>query len=153
MSKCCSISIVAMIGLLALACNQPGPDTRQPAGVKTASGAKPCMDQVIALDDSLGKVRNHACKTISLSETIRQYAAGMEKANYASCPPAFVTAFNKHREAWLAVLPVADKYPDLRGEMHDLFKKLETGKDADTFKPLVKAIWGTWAEVEQAVKE
>lgn len=111
------------------------------------------MDRVIALDDSLGKVRNHACETISLGETIRQYAAGMEKANYESCPPAFVAAFNKHREAWLAVLLVADQYPALRGEMHDLFKNLESGKDSAAFKPLVKSIWDTWGDVEKAVKE
>jgi len=53
----------------------------------------------------------------------------------------------------MAVLPITDRYPDLREEMHDLFKKLETGKDAEVSKPLVKTIWATWAEVEQAMKE
>ncbi|MBK7854771.1 MAG: hypothetical protein IPJ79_07555 [Bacteroidetes bacterium] len=39
---------------------------------------KECMNRVIALDDSLGKIRNHACEKISLSQSIKDYSAGMK---------------------------------------------------------------------------
>ena len=61
--------------------------------------------------------------------------------------------FEKHREAWLALLPVTDQYPDLRGEMHVLFKQLESGRHAESFKPLVKTVWDTWAEIEAVMQE
>lgn len=114
---------------------------------------KECMNRVIALDDSLGKIRNHACEKISLSQSIKDYSAGMKKFSYKKCPESFKKAFERHRQAWANMLVVTDKYPDLRGEMHVLFKQLEEGKDAELFKPLLKAIWDTWAEVEKAIKE
>lgn len=101
----------------------------------------------------MGKARNHACETISLSETIRQYADAMGKINYRNCPEDFSAAFGRHQKAWLALLPVTDQYPNLRGEMHDLFAQIEAGDHAEQFKPLVKTVWDTWAEVEAAMKE
>ncbi|MBP6812978.1 MAG: sulfurtransferase [Saprospiraceae bacterium] len=115
--------------------------------------SRDCMARVIALDDSLGKARNHACERLDLSETIRQYAKGLSKINYKSCPAAFANAFKKHREAWLALIPVTDQYSALRGEMHDLFKKIESGKDGKQFKALVKTVWDTWAEIETAMAD
>jgi len=112
-----------------------------------------CMARAIALDDSLGIVRNHACKAISLSETIRQYAEGIGQITRMGCPTAFTEGFQKHREAWLALVSVTDQYPDLRGEMHTLFKQLEAGSHAGQFKPLVKAVWDTWGEIEAAMEE
>lgn len=140
----------ALFVLLLFSCGQSVKMTE-----KTVQAQKPndCMAQVIALDDSLGKVRNRACQTISLSETIRQYADGMEKISYRGCPSDFTEAFRKHREAWLALIPVTDQYPGLRGEMHVLFKQLESGEHAERFKPLVKTVWDTWAEVEAAMKK
>lgn len=139
----------ALFVLLLFSCGQSVKMTQ-----KTVPAQKPndCMAQVIALDDSLGKARNRACQTISLSETIRQYAGGMEKISYRGCPSDFTEAFRKHREAWLALIPVTDQYPGLRGEMHVLFKQLESGEHAERFKPLVKTVWDTWAEVEAAMK-
>ena len=122
---------------------------QEPATQKT----RDCMARVIALDDSLGKVRNHTCESTPLSETIRQYAFALENIDYEACPAAFSTAFQKHREAWLALLPVTDQYSGLRGEMHVLFKQLESGEHAEQFKSLVKAVWDTWAEIEAAMKE
>ncbi len=112
-----------------------------------------CMKKIIAMDDSLGTIRNHACETVSLAETIRNYAASLQKLDFSSCPPSFATAFEKHRQAWLAMIPLAEKYPKLRGEMHDLFDQLKAGEDAAVFGPLLDAIWATWAEVELAMKQ
>ena len=122
-----------------------------PAQANTST--QDCMKRVIALDDSLGKLRNHACEKISLAETIRNYADGLQKIDFSNCPADFTAAFEKHRQAWLQLIPAVEKYPDLRGEMHDLFDGLEHGKDADAFKPLVKTVWDTWEEIETVMKE
>lgn len=114
---------------------------------------KECIDSVIAIDDSLGKIRNHACERVSLSQSIRNYSAAIKKISYKDCPQSFKKAFEKHQQAWDAMVVVTDKYPQLRGEMHVLFKKLEEGNDAELFKPLLKEIWETWEEVEKAIKE
>ena len=111
-----------------------------------------CMTEAIALDDSLGRVRNHACETVSLSQSIRQYANAISAIDFFGCPEALSAGFKKHAAAWLALLPVTDQYPNLRGEMHVLFKQLESGRHAEQFKPLLKAVWDTWGEIEEAMK-
>jgi len=113
---------------------------------------KSCMDQVIAIDNDIGGTRNHNCEVMSLSETIKIYTAGIDKIDFKGCPSDFSKAFDDHKKAWTAMLAVTDKYPDLRGEMHDLFKILEEGKDKDSFKPLLAKIWSTWADVEKAME-
>mgnify|MGYP007073270431 CR=1 FL=1 len=111
-----------------------------------------CIQRIIDADNVLGKTRNHACETISMAETIQNYADGMAKLDFRGCPPDFAKAFERHRQAWIDMIPLVEKYPDMRGEMHVLFDQLEKGPDAETFKPLLKAIWDTWAEVEAAMK-
>jgi len=111
-----------------------------------------CIRHIIALDDSLGRIRNHACESISLAATIRNYAAGINKHDFRGCPPDFTKAFGRHRQAWLDMVPFVEKHSGLRGEMHVLFEQLEKGPDAATFNPLLRNIWDTWAEVEAAMK-
>ena len=130
----------------------PGCKDRSAAGQKDlVAPGQACIERIIALDDSLGGVRNHACETISLTETIRQYTDAMGRFDYSDCPDAFTKAIQKHRKAWLALVHLVDQYPDLRGEMHDLFEQLENGRDSATFKPLLKTVWDTWGEVERAM--
>lgn len=136
------------LALLTTACRSAG----HPAVAKTANSPQDCIQRVIALDDSMGRVRNHACETISLAQTVQNYADGMKQADFRNCPPAFADAFERHRQAWINLIPVMEKYPDMRGEMHILFNHLEIGKDAASFNPLLKAVWDTWAEVETAMK-
>lgn len=119
----------------------------------SADAKNECIAGIMAVDDSLGKIRNHACERISMSQTITQYADAMEKFDFRNCPVEYAIAYEKHRKAWIDILAVTDKYPDLRGEMHVLFKQLEQSKDSDEFKPLLKSVWDTWAEVETAMKD
>ncbi|WP_155958842.1 hypothetical protein [Flavobacterium limnosediminis] len=112
-----------------------------------------CISRVIAIDDSLGKIRNRECENLSLSQTIANYTKGMAAIDTKGCPEAFSKAYRSHKDAWNAVLPVTDTYPDLRGEMHVLFKELERSKDSVEFKKLQADIWTTWGEVERFVKK
>ncbi|WP_422103777.1 hypothetical protein [Winogradskyella sp.] len=107
-----------------------------------------CINTVLKHDDSLGAIRNHACKRISLASTIEQYVNALNRLDFNACPENFHTAFKNHAKAWTKMGEFTTQYSNLRGEMHDLFDSIETTKDSLTFKPLLKAIWNTWADVE-----
>ncbi len=113
---------------------------------------KECMARVIAIDDSLGKIRNHACERISLNETIDNYVTKVESINFQACPSDFSSSFKNHCRAWINAKEITGKYATLRGEMHDLFRQIESGKDSIEFKRLQKDIWDTWAAIEKAMK-
>lgn len=113
---------------------------------------KECITSIIAADDSLGKIRNHACENATLSMSIRNYVSGLKKLNFKNCPPGFEKAFDKHKKAWIAMLKITNKYPDMRGEMHELFDQLDKGNDAIEFKKYLKNIWDTWADIEKFIK-
>ena len=113
--------------------------------------SKACIDYVMAADSILGGERNHACKVKPLSEVIGEYVAGLEKLNFGYCPTEFTAAFKSHMEAWTAMIEVTDQFPDLRGEMHDLFDEIEKSEHASVFKAKLKDIWDTWNAVEKAM--
>ncbi|MGH2667444.1 hypothetical protein [Flavobacterium sp.] len=107
-----------------------------------------CVDKVIAIDDSIGKIRNKECQKLSLSQTISNYTDKMKKISTEGCPKEFSKSFNQHIDSWKNLLEVTDKYPEMRGEMHDLFKELEKSKDSAVFKKLKNVVWETWDLVE-----
>lgn len=72
--------------------------------------------------------------------------------DYSSCPDRFITAFHKHIEAWKMITKISNKYPSLRGELHEIFAELEKGKDSTEFKSLVKQVLDTWTIVEESAK-
>lgn len=112
-----------------------------------------CIYRVMAVDDSLGKIRNRECETLPLSQTIVNYTKAMQQIETKDCPDAFLKAYSSHKEAWNAMLPITDNYPKLRGEMHVLFKQLEQSPDSVAFKKQQAAIWTTWAAVEPFFKK
>nr|WP_294935158.1 hypothetical protein [uncultured Flavobacterium sp.] len=109
-----------------------------------------CIDRVLVEDDAIGKLRNQECKTASMSRTILNYTDRMKAIDLKDCPENFTKAYTAHRKAWEDLVPITDNYPALRGEMHDLFRQIETGKDSVLFKKRVAEVWSTWAEVEKA---
>jgi hypothetical protein len=137
-------------GILFFAC-MPG-EEKKDAATETVS-KQDCVEKILTMDDSLAAVRNHAPETVSLSEAILQYVNALEQLDYEGCPEDFKAAFESHREAWMDVTVVTDKYPDMRGEMHGLFKEIEVGEHAEMFNPLVEAIWDTWEEIEIAAEK
>ena len=141
------ILILPLLSMLFLNCSSKKQSTDKNLAVSYQS----CIDHIIAVDDSIGKIRNHNCEKISLSETIKVYTTGIENLDFNNCPGDFTNAFQRHKKAWTQMLQVTDKHPNLRGEMHDLFKILEEGKDKEFFKPLLDKIWSTWAEVEKSM--
>lgn len=115
--------------------------------------AKACVQRIIAYDEELGTIRNHACEKQSLSKTINEYVAALEAANFENCPSAFQSAFEQHIGAWKAMVTITDKYPDLRGEMHDLLEEIEETTDGKEMKALTKAVFDTWRVVENEMKK
>ena len=135
-----------------LSCSQPPSQNQQKAENQKPDNSLECIERVLAEDNALGVTRNHDCETISLDSTIIKYADRLGKIEFSNCPETFTLAFEKHRQAWLEMIPLAKKFPDLRGEMHDLFDIIEKSDQAETFKPLLKAVWDTWGEVDEAMK-
>ena len=115
--------------------------------------SKVCVESIIKKDSELGKVRNHACEKLSLSETIIEYTTALKQLDFSACEKEFEVAFSSHINAWENAVSITDKYPMLRGEMHDLFDKIELTSDSTEFKSLVASIWSTWGEVESAMGE
>lgn len=153
MDKLLHISCFVLLCFITLSCKQPASKVEKSADKNNKVSKQECIDRVIALDNSLGKIRNHDCKTVSLSQAILNYTQGIKKIDYSNCPETFIVAFEKHRQAWLEILSVTDEYPNLRGEMHDLFKILEEGNNKEDFKPLLESIWDTWGEIEKSMEE
>jgi len=147
MKNISQVVLLLLVVLVTFHCTNKKPNPKN----STPGDEKNCIEHVIAIDDSIGGLRNHNCEKISLSETIKIYTDGIENISFDYCPRNFSKAFEAHKKAWVAMMEVTDKYPDLRGEMHDLFKILEEGEDKDSFKPLLDKIWSTWADVEKAM--
>lgn len=108
-----------------------------------------CMLQIFAADDSLGSIRNHDPEKIELGVSIERYTSALNQLDFTNCPNDFQEAYQKHIFAWMKMTRVAHRFPDLRGEMHDLFDEIEESEMQDQFKPLLKEIWDTWAVIEQ----
>lgn len=113
---------------------------------------KECINNILKLDDSLGKLRNIECKQVPLSQSITNYITALNNLDYTSCPKTFSNAFKQHTKAWDKMIEVTNKYATLRGEMHDLFNQIETSKDSTQFKILLKDIWDTWENIEKTTK-
>lgn len=111
-----------------------------------------CMKRILAVDNSLGTIRNHACESIPLSEAIKQYVNSLKQIDFTGCSNQFEQAFKEHETAWLTILEITDKYPDIRGEMHDLFDTLKEGEDGEKFSTLLQSVWDTWREIEKISK-
>ena len=109
-----------------------------------------CIESILAKDSELGKTRNHQCETITLHKTIENYTKAIQNLKFEDCPEEFNLAFKTHISAWNQMGEFTKTYSDLRGEMHDLFDSIEKTKDSLVFKPLLKTIWDTWADVEAA---
>ncbi|MGB4845841.1 MAG: hypothetical protein WBP16_15355 [Ferruginibacter sp.] len=144
--------VMSLVILVVSGCNYSSSNKEAGTTIPVAPSEKTSMEMVIKMDDSLGKIRNHACETATLSQAITNYADEIGKLDFTQCPKVFKTAFAKHRQAWIDFRELSDKYPDLRAEMHDLFDELEKSTDSLLFKKLSKQIWDTWGDIEKAMK-
>lgn len=108
-----------------------------------------CIKQIFEKDSIFGDIRNHASEKISLSEVINNYSKNLKSLDYSHCPDIFESAFHKHIDAWLDFRNVSDKYPLIRGELHDIFAIIEKSKDSTEFKSRLGQILETWKIVEE----
>ena len=113
---------------------------------------KKCISVIMKKDDSLGSIRNHGSKNISLSKTIDKYTLSVESLDFQNCPKNFKTAFQKHLSAWKDMKQVTDNHPHLRGEMHALFDSIKKTNDSLAFTKKLATIFSTWKEVEVAIE-
>ncbi|MEM8679224.1 MAG: hypothetical protein AAGF97_07735 [Planctomycetota bacterium] len=118
--------------------------TVQPGDPQAEAAAR-----VLAADEALGTARNRGTETDSLTQVIEVYVAGIDALDFSGCPPAFTEAFRAHRDAWANGLPFFAKFPERRGEMHDLFDQIRE-THPERLQAIEAEIWGTWDEVEKA---
>jgi len=109
-----------------------------------------CVKQIFEQDSIFGDIRNHASEKISLSEAINNYSKNLKSLDYSHCPEEFESAFHKHIDAWLDFIKVSDKYPLLRGELHDIFAIIEKSEDSTEFKSRLNQILETWKLIEES---
>ena len=145
------MKLLFLILLLILGCKETNANQNNSDSTVDLKRAK-CVEQIFVKDSILGDVRNHASENLPLSEALNNYTKELESLDYSSCPDSFITAFHKHIEAWKMVTKISDKYPSLRGELHEIFEELEKGKDSTEFKYLVKQVLDTWTIVEESAK-
>lgn len=139
--------IIVVISSL-IGCKDAGP--KQNASDSSDKNSQiECVKRIYSKDSVLGAARNLASENISISLAITNYTTGLESLDYTNCPYNFVTSFQEHIEAWKKVTIVTDKYPLIRGELHDIFSQLEKSDDSTEFKMLVKEVWDTWSKVEE----
>lgn len=107
---------------------------------------------VLAEDSRLGAARNEATQTQPIGQVVREYVAGLDAIDLQYCPPEFVTALRRHRDAWHDSIEFFDQFGAYRGELHDVFDMIRA-EDQTALEGLEKvesAIWSTWEEVEKA---
>lgn len=143
-----NISFWKLISLLAFlsfsACGNPPNSVNLE---RTNDEYKTCIEYILAADDSLGKMRNHACEEFSLSKTIEDYTASLRALDWNACPIEFTSSFEAHIKAWENMTPVTNNYDSLRGEMHDLFDIIAVSSDSTLFNERLDHIWSTWDSI------
>lgn len=108
--------------------------------------------RVLAVDEELGAIRNHAPETGPLHVGLEDYVAGLAALDTSGCPDDFVTALASHRRAWEESIPFFARFADERGELHELFERIRArgGEDQASLEAHETRIWDTWAVVEAA---
>ena len=135
-----NLPIAALSLLLALcACATPPAEER-------------AVDRVLAEDARFGRARDEAPRLVPIAQAVEGYVAGLASVKLTDCPDDFAVAFTDHSQAWALMVPFLRRYPDLRGELHDVFEWLESedNSEAEEFKKLLQAVWDTWKKVEEA---
>ena len=141
--------IIIFLSLLLLGCNgQNKKDNSSSSNIERENIN--CVKQVFEKDSIFGDIRNRASEKISLSEAINNYSKNLKTLDYSHCPEKFESAFHKHIDAWLNFRKVSDKYPLLRGELHDIFAIIEKSEDSTEFKSRLDQILKTWKMVEES---
>ena len=133
-----------------LSCNIPSGARHESDADSTSNEL--CIKHVVSFDDSLSSLRNHDCENMSMSESIYRYTSAIGSVSFEDCPDEFIRAYKRHQQAWLEMLRVTDKYTDMRGEMHQLFDSIQSGKDSTAIKERLRLIWSTWDEVKASAK-
>lgn len=156
MKRVSNLLLAPFLAIILYSC-QPsgGGQAGQPSSKDSLSASEAAITAIFAQDEELGAIRNQATEDTSLSFTIRQYVAEIDKLDFSHCPEDFTAAFGRHRDAWEKSIPFFSQFDTLRGEMHLLFEQIEQGGEVqgEAYREQLEHIMGTWAEVEAAANK
>lgn len=137
--------IMGILGVVLWGCGATAINTS--TAIKEIEKERDCAKGILAADSILGGMRNLETLESSLSFSIDKYTTALKSLDYSACSTDFRRAFMEHIKAWENLKNVTNKYPSFRGEMHEVFKRLERGEEAAQFAELLKDIWATWDRV------
>ncbi len=147
-----AIGLVALIAVIGpgCQCGAPRGDAGRTAEIGSTDDPVIAIYDVLSIDSELGIIRNQATETRSLAAAIREYVASIDSVDFGACPADFAEAFRAHRNAWEESIPFFERFPDLRGEMHELFEQIrrQSVDVRDELERTEVPIWDTWREVE-----
>ena len=143
--------IILFLSLLLVGCNYSNKKENNLSNISQEKRSL-CVQKIFEKDSIFGGVRNHASEKKSLTETIENYSENLKSLDFTNCPENFESAFQRHVDAWLDFRKLSDKYPLLRGELHEVFAVIEKSKDSIEFKSRLDKIMKTWNEVEKSSK-
>ena len=109
---------------------------------------------VIEADYALGSIRNEAPRHAPIATAIEEYVKGLDALDLVRCPPDFVTALRRHRDAWFNSITFFEQHSELRGELHEVFEAIHAkGRASHEGMQDVEAdIWDTWSDVEASIQ-
>lgn len=126
--------------VLAVSCAGPAP---APPPVDASEAIRHVLD----VDRVIARQRDLSTDTVSLATAVATYVRGIDAIDFTGCPPEFVAAFRRHRDAWESAIPYLETHAELRGEMHVLFDRLRA-EEPVALAAVLRPIMSTWDEVE-----
>lgn len=114
------------------------------------SESRRSMLHVLEIDRVLAAQRNQMPQTLPLADAINTYVTGLAAIDFTNCPQDFADAYEKHREAWAAAIPLLKEHSELRGELHQLIAQLRQLDPAveEKLDAHLQTISDTWSDVE-----
>ncbi len=114
------------------------------------SESRRSMLHVLEIDRVLAAQRNQMPQTLPPADAIDAYVTGLAAIDFTNCPQDFADAYEKHRQAWAAAIPLLKEHSQLRGELHHLFDQMRQLDPAvgEQLNSHLQSISDTWSDVE-----
>lgn len=120
-----------------------------------ASSYAAAIRAVIEQDSRLGKLRNHFSEDAPVARAVEEYVAGLDALDLEHCPPDFVRALHRHRDAWHGSIAFFEEFPNLRGEIHDVFEMIRARDHSSRarLEAVEAEILSTWVAVQNSMSQ
>ncbi|GAB5400162.1 MAG: hypothetical protein Aureis2KO_17470 [Aureisphaera sp.] len=127
-------------------CENPVPKELQPERMDKPQA---CIHGALQAKAMLYAIYGNRTTKAPLSVAISSYINELEKIErLPSCPMPFKVTFKQYVTSWKSLIPIVEKYPEMRGSMRELLKELEQSPDSTAIKNRMRIIEANWRNVE-----